>query len=87
VHDDPDAALEPALTSHCNAHQNHFFCCDAGCRWFNPKGESPRCISIEQDCVYDVTCPAGTTCFFHHTSGNGGCSYGYDMDAVGVCVP
>ncbi len=91
VLEEPDAAVAPPLTSHCNAYQNHGSCCAAGCRWFNPTDESlgtpPRCISLEQDCVYDAECPTGTECLVDETSGNGGCSYGYDIDAVGVCEP
>lgn len=62
-------------------------CCDAGCRRFGHGSESV-CISAENDCASDPErCREGEVCVVIPTSGRGGCSYGYDYDAVGVCEP
>lgn len=62
-------------------------CCDAGCRRFGHDAESV-CISAENDCdMHPDLCRVGEVCGVIETSGRGGCSYGYDMDYVGICEP
>jgi hypothetical protein len=64
-------------------------CCDAGChvvRGYAGEGVA-SCVSPANNCFQERdACHADEVCMVYRTSGDGGCSYGYDEGHVGICV-
>ncbi len=85
----PAATTDPETPDPCAAFTGRKSCCDAGCRIIRsgPGSSALVCLSEDRDCAQNPeVCGLDEVCEVHQTPGDGGCSYGLDVDTVGRCV-